>query len=319
MPIGRCPWIVDRPFVYPPRVAAPARTLRRIRQRLLTWYAADRRDFPWRRTNDPWAVLVSEVMLQQTQASRVVERFPPFLRRFPTTEAMAAASEAEVLVEWAGLGYNRRALALRRVATEVQRGGWPSDVDGLRRLPGIGAYTSRAVAALAFGKPVGAVDTNVRRWLTRRFGLPIPADAGLLQELADGLAIGDQGVSPDDAAAWMHASMEFGGRVCRARAPDCPACPIARGCPSRNRATHVPVKRQAAFAGSDRALRGTLVRRMTANPRRQMTLAAARRLAGARLEPMIAALERDRLAHRSGRLLILGGPAGERAPTTIGA
>jgi len=292
--------------------------MRRIRQRLLAWYAAERRDFPWRRTHDPWAVLVSEVMLQQTQASRVVERFPPFLRRFPTAQAMAAASEAEVLVEWAGLGYNRRALALRRVATEVQRDGWPRDVDALRRLPGIGAYTSRAVAALAFGKPVGAVDTNVRRWLTRRLGLPIPADAGTLQEMADRLATAGEEVSPDDAAAWMHASMEFGGRICRARAPDCPACPIARGCPSRNRAAHVPVKRQAAFAGSDRALRGALLRKLTASPRRQMTLAAARRVAGPRLEPMIAALERDRLAHRSGRLLRLGGPAGGRAATTIG-
>jgi A/G-specific adenine glycosylase len=298
---------------------ASARTLRSIRQRLLTWYATERRDFPWRRTRDPWAVLVSEVMLQQTQASRVVERFPPFLERFPTTQAMADASEAEVLVAWAGLGYNRRALALRRVAMEVQRDGWPGDVDGLRRLPGIGPYTSRAVAALAFGRPVGAVDTNVRRWLTRRFGLPIPTGAGLLQELADGLAVAGDQVPPDEAAAWMHASMEFGGRICRARAPDCPACPIARGCPSRNRAVHVPVKRQAEFAGSDRALRGALLRQLTASPRRAMTLTAAHRLAGARLEPMLAALERDRLAHRSGGLLRLGGAAGERSPSTIGS
>jgi A/G-specific adenine glycosylase len=298
---------------------ARAGTLRGIRRRLLAWYATEHRDFPWRWTSDPWAVLVSEVMLQQTQASRVVVRFPPFMQRFPTTTVMAAASEAEVLVAWTGLGYNRRALALRRVAIAVEETGWPRDVDGLRRLPGIGAYTSRAVAALAFGQPVGAVDTNVRRWLTRRFGLPVAAGRGVLQDLADGLASAGRLTPPDEAAAWMHASMEFGARICRARAPICRDCPIARGCPSRNRAAHVPVKRQPRFGGSDRALRGALLRELTARPHGHLTIAAARRLAGTRLEPLITGLERDRLAHRSGKLLKLGGPARRPAPTTIGA
>jgi A/G-specific adenine glycosylase len=285
---------------------------------VLAWYATERRDFAWRRTRDPWAVLVSEVMLQQTQAARVVERFPPFLRQFPTPAAMADASEAEVLVAWAGLGYNRRALSLLRIAAAVRRDGWPSDADGLRRLPGVGPYTSRAVAALAFGHPVGAVDTNVRRWLTRRFGLEVPAGAPVLQGLADGLATADAKLSSDAAAAWMHASMEFGARVCRARAPDCPDCPIARGCPSRNRAVAVPVRPQPAFGGSDRALRGALLRALTTSPEQRVTLRVARALAAPRADAVLAALERDRLAHRSGRHLKLGGRAAAAAPTTIG-
>ncbi|HET6745144.1 MAG TPA: A/G-specific adenine glycosylase [Candidatus Limnocylindria bacterium] len=299
-------------------MAAGGRQLREIRRRVLAWYAVERRDFPWRRTRDPWAVLVSEVMLQQTQASRVVERFPLFLRRFPTAAAMADASEAEVLVAWAGLGYNRRALSLRAVAAVVRRDGWPSDADGLRGLPGIGPYTSRAVAALAFGHPVGAVDTNVRRWLTRRFGLEIPAAASVLQDLADGLATAAVDLPSDVAAAWMHASMEFGARVCSARAPDCRSCPIARGCPSRNRAVAVPGRPQPAFGGSDRALRGALLRALTTSPERRVTLRAARALAAPRADAVLAGLERDRLAHRSGRHLKLGGQAGDAPPTTIG-
>jgi A/G-specific adenine glycosylase len=292
-------------------------TLPDIRRRLLDWYAVEHRDFPWRRTRDPWAVLVSEVMLQQTQASRVVSRFPPFLDRFPTSRAMADASEAEVLVAWTGLGYNRRALALRQAAIAIEQRGWPPDVAGLQRLPGIGPYTARAVASLAFGQAVGAVDTNVRRWLTRRFAPGAPGPS-VFQDLADGLASADPAVTADAAAAWMHASMEFGARVCRARTPDCPACPISRGCPSRNRAPHVPVARQAPFVGSDRALRGALLRELTASPHQRLTLTAARRLTGGRLEALLAGLERDRLAHRAGRFLMLGGAPGEVA-TTIGS
>src|SRR5439155_24520259 len=132
----------------------------------------DHRDFPWRRTTDPYAVLVSEVMLQQTQASRIAERFPIFMRRFPTAADLAAAPEADVLTAWSGLGYNRRALALRRAASGVSLHGWPREVGALERLPGIGPYTARALASLAFATPVGVVDTNVRRWLIRRFGVP---------------------------------------------------------------------------------------------------------------------------------------------------
>jgi A/G-specific adenine glycosylase len=279
--------------------------LARARAALLAWYAADHRDFPWRHTTDPYAVLVSEVMLQQTQASRIAERFPVFMARFPTARALAQASEAEVLAAWSGLGYNRRALALRQAAVAVTTHGWPRDVASLERLPGIGPYTARAVASLAFGEPVGVVDTNVRRWLVRRFGLAASAKPRELQALADALASAG---NPADAAPWTHATMEFGAGVCTPRNPHCDACPIAEGCPSRGMAATVPVPRQATFAGSDRAYRGAMLRALTATSDHAMSLAAARRILP---EPafarVVAGLERDGLLHRSRGRLHLGG------------
>jgi A/G-specific adenine glycosylase len=284
-----------------------------VRRALLDWYAADHRDFPWRHTTDPYAVLVSEVMLQQTQASRIAARFPRFMARFPTVESLAAAPAAHVLAEWSGLGYNRRALALKRAAVAVSAQGWPRDVAGLCALPGIGPYTARAVASLAFGVPVGVVDTNVRRWLLRRFGGP---DAPRrLQALADELAApGRNG----DVAAWTHATMEFGAAICRPRDPRCGACPIARGCPSRGRAAIVPVPRQPALRGSDRAIRGAILRLLavsgehaSAESRLRRALAEdaqriGRELDAASWERLIGGLERDGLAHRSDGVVRLG-------------
>jgi A/G-specific adenine glycosylase len=295
--------------------------LARVRGSLLAWYAVEQRDFPWRRTRDPWAVLVSEVMLQQTQASRIAERFPAFLAHFPTAAAMAATSEAEVLTAWSGLGYNRRAISLRRAALALVANGWPTDVAGLSGLPGVGRYTARAVASLAFGRPEGVVDTNVRRWLVRRFGRPPEAAPAALQALADRLARpgGDAAV----VAAWTHATMEFGARVCTSRAPRCDDCPIANGCPARGRAVAVPVPRQASFAGSRRALRGELLRRLVTGPADGLSLVAARRalpgLDRRAFRIVTDGLQRDGLAHRSGRRLRLGGrrAAGDGA-TTIG-
>jgi A/G-specific adenine glycosylase len=285
---------------------------------VLAWFARERRDLPWRRTSEPWAVLVSEVMLQQTQASRVSERFPPFLARFPTPDAMAVASQADVLAAWSGLGYNRRALSLQRAAALVSAGGWPSDPEGLERLPGVGRYTARAMAAIAFGRPVGAVDTNVRRWLVRRFGLAADGQPAELQVLADRLALGGGlRIAPAEAAAWMHASMEFGARICSARRPACGHCPISRGCPARGVARHVPVGRQPAFAGSSRARRGSLLRALSAAPGHRLTMAAARRLTGSDGAATFEALECDGLTHRSGRWLMLGGRATSDPPTTI--
>ncbi|MCA1587469.1 MAG: A/G-specific adenine glycosylase [Chloroflexi bacterium] len=123
------------------------RTAHRLRRAILGWYAAERHDFPWRGTRDPYAVLVSEVMLQQTRASRVAPRFTRFMGRFPTAADLAAATPADVIAEWSGLGYNRRALALQQAAAEVVAHGWPRDVAGLQGLPGIGQYTARAVPA----------------------------------------------------------------------------------------------------------------------------------------------------------------------------
>lgn len=285
-----------------------------VRSSLLDWYAASHRDFPWRRRTDPYALLVSEVMLQQTQASRVAERFPTFMDRFPTAAALAAASEAEVLAAWSGLGYNRRALAVRRAAAVISTHGWPHEVAALERLPGVGPYTARAVASLAFGEPVGVVDTNVRRWLVRRFGLAPDSQPRGLQTLADALA---QAGDPADAAPWTHATMEFGASICTSRNPRCGDCPIAEGCPSRGIAATVAVPRQTTFAGSDRAHRGALLRALTAAGGHQLGLTAARRILPApRFDRIVAGLERDGLVHRSRGSLRLGGRAEPAA--TIG-
>ncbi|HJP70416.1 MAG TPA: A/G-specific adenine glycosylase [Candidatus Limnocylindria bacterium] len=277
-----------------------------VRRPVLEWYERNRRDFPWRRTRDPYAVLVSEVMLQQTQASRVVDRFVRFMDRFPTADALAAASTAAVLAEWSGLGYNRRALALQRAAAIVARQGWPCDVPGLESLPGVGPYTARAVASLAFDVPIGVVDTNVRRWLVRRFGDPDAPAA--LQARADALAAGGTGAT---IAAWTHASMEFGAAICRSRNPHCVACPIADGCPSRGTAAVVPVPRQPALEGSDREVRGAMLRHLASAAGHALSEAAARERVGAsvdgeRWERILAGLERDGLLHRRGGTVALG-------------
>ena len=284
-----------------------------IRDALLRWYTAEHRDFPWRRSRDPYAVLVSEVMLQQTQASRVAERYPRFLSRFPTAEALASASPPSVLAAWNGLGYNRRAIALQQAARIVVATGWPRDVAGIERLPGVGPYTARAIASLAFGQPVGVVDTNVRRWLIRRFEVedgPRP-----LQALADRLArLG----SETDADGWTHATMEFGASVCRSRAPRCEICPIGAGCPSRGIAEPVAVPRQARMRGSDRAYRGAVLRALAAAGGHRLDEREARQVLdrdAERLGPplddagwirIIAGLERDGLAHRERGRLRLG-------------
>jgi A/G-specific adenine glycosylase len=284
-----------------------------LRSALLDWYDGEHRDFPWRRTRDPYAVLVSEVMLQQTQATRVAAAFPRFLARFPTAASLASAPQAQVLAAWSGLGYNRRALALQRAAAAVTAHGWPRAVSDLERLPGIGPYTARAAASLAFGEPVGVVETNVRRWLIRRFGLAVDARPAELQRLADALA-----VAGDDrrADAWTHASMEFGAAVCTARRPHCAACPIADGCPSLGTAGAVPMPPRPPFAGSDRAHRGRLMRALSRRSGHALSVADARRaIAGADFERIVAGLERDGLVHRSAGRLRLGGrgPAGPAA------
>ena len=287
------------------------RALRDVRRLLLAWYRREHRDFPWRTTRDPYAVLVSEVMLQQTQAARIAERFPRFMARFPTAQALAAAPSAAVLAEWAGLGYNRRALALQRAAAAVAERGWPVDVQGLEALPGVGPYTARAVASLAFGRPAGVVDTNVRRWLIRRFGATDAPRA--LQSLADNLAT----VAADDAAAeWTHATMEFGAAICRPRAPRCESCPIASGCPSRDAAAAVSVPRQAPLHGSDRAYRGAVIRTLAAVDGHALPVRELRRrTADARIGPVLddggwdrilSALELDGLVHRGPGVVRLG-------------
>jgi A/G-specific adenine glycosylase len=289
------------------------RTAYRLRRAVLGWYAAERREFPWRGTRDPYAVLVSEVMLQQTQASRVVPRFTRFIGRFPTAADLAAATAADVLTEWSGLGYNRRALDLQRVAAHVVAHGWPRDVAALQRLPGVGPYTARALASLAFGQAVGVVDTNVRRWLLRRFGGP--DELPRLQRLADALAAPGRG---SRVPAWTHATMELGAAVCRSRLPRCGDCPLAEACPSRDAAPDVPVPRQRRLRGSERAYRGAVVRILTGTPGRELRERALRGALAAqsarigptlddgRWERLLSVLQRDGLVHRSSGMIGLG-------------
>jgi len=202
-----------------------------IRRALLAWFAANARDLPWRRTRDPYRVLVSEIMLQQTQVDRVIPKYLAFLEAFPTLEALAAAPTAEVIRLWAGLGYNRRAVNLQRAARAVldQHGGqFPRSVDELLALPGIGPYTAGAVACFAFEQDVAFMDTNIRRVLRRALvgpdtAEPAPTDRALL-------ALGAELVPPGEGWAWNQAIMELGALVCTAAAPACRRCPISAHC-----------------------------------------------------------------------------------------
>jgi A/G-specific adenine glycosylase len=213
---------------------------------LLDWYARVRRPLPWRATRDPYALLVSEVMLQQTQAARVVPYYEAFLERFPDPQALAAAPTREVLAAWSGLGYNRRALALQAAARHVAERGWPDD---LTELPGVGPYTAAAVGAFAWDRQGVAVDTNVRRVLERFDGVQRRPQA--LAERAGDL------VPPGQAAAFNQAMMELGATICRPRGPHCPACPLRTGCAG---GPLTPRRRGAGrFEDSDRYARGRVV------------------------------------------------------------
>ena len=224
----------------------------------LGWYAAHGRDLAFRRTADPWAVLVSEVMAQQTQAARAADAWTAFIDRYPTPAALAAASPAEVIRAWRGLGYNRRAIALRAAATRivaVHDGVVPDALEALELLPGIGPYTARAVLAIAFGRRVAALDTNIRRVLDRSVG-PLPAGARERQTAADGF------VPAGRSAAWTHALMDIGATFCRKREPCCEACPIRASCAFvRKGATPAlqPSRRAPRFEATNRWLRGRIL------------------------------------------------------------
>jgi A/G-specific adenine glycosylase len=242
-----------------------------LRRAVLAWYDVEGRVLPFRGTTDAWAILVSEAMAQQTQAVRAGETWQRFMARFPTPATLADASPAEVLRAWRGLGYNRRAVNLQRAAAEIverHHGAVPSDLAELEALPGVGPYTARAVAALAFGAPVGAVDTNVRRVLSRLTATtPDARSPRHLQRLADSL------VDPLRPGDWTHAVMDIGARLCRARRIDCPACPLQPWCRTasvgldeRPRATTTATRavreRQPAFPSSSRWLRGRIIERL---------------------------------------------------------
>jgi A/G-specific adenine glycosylase len=205
-----------------------------VEELLIAWFQANCRPLPWRSTTDPYAILVSEVMAQQTQVERVVPRWERWLERWPTVDALAAASAGDVIAEWQGLGYNRRALSLHRAAQHVAAHGWPDD---LTELPGVGRYTADAVACFAFGRDVLPVDVNVRRIRER------------------------SGLSFTSAAA--QALMDLGATVCLARIPRCDACPLAPACPSRGR-RYEPLRKQGPLEGSFRQRRARTLRTVIA-------------------------------------------------------
>jgi A/G-specific adenine glycosylase len=208
-----------------------------VEELLSRWYAANGRDLPWRETRDPYAILVSEVMLQQTQVDRVVPRYVAWLKRWPTVAALAAAPTAEVIRAWQGLGYNRRAVNLHRTARAVAASGWPED---LTTLPGVGSYTAAALRCFAFGEDVLPEDVNVDR-VRRRTGHRFSSSAA-------------------------QALMDLGSTICVARIPRCGRCPLAVECPSRG-LREAPARKQGAFEGSFRQRRADALRIVTDGPR----------------------------------------------------
>jgi len=205
-----------------------------MKTQLLAWFGVHARALPWRDTRDPYAILVSEVMLQQTQVERVIPRYARFVARWPSAESLAAAPARDVIVEWQGLGYNRRALNLHRAARVVAERGWPDD---LTELPGVGPYTAAALANFAFGRDVLPVDTNVRR-VQERTGAGF--DASCAQALFD-----------------------LGATICLARVPRCGECPLTDACPSRGR-RYEPLRKQSRFEGSFRQRRAKALRAVAA-------------------------------------------------------
>lgn len=240
-----------------------------LRAALLGWAPDGWRELPWRRTRDPWAILVSELMLQQTQVARVIPLWRSFMDRWPTAARCADDPVAEVVRAWAGLGYNRRALHLHRCAVEVvvRHGGQlPRDLGALLALPGIGPYTARAVLVFAFDADVGVVDTNAARVVARAVaGRPLVATEA--QALVDGLVPSGRGWE------WNQAVLDLGSQVCRARRPRCDECPLASECAWLRTGGDDPASRsagvtrgQSAFRGSDREGRGRLVDALRAGP-----------------------------------------------------
>jgi len=232
----------------------------RIQTLVLTWGEEHRRTLPWRQTRDPWKVLVSEVMLQQTQVDRVVPKYESFVKRFPTTTACAVAPLSAVIEIWVGLGYNRRAVNLHRAAATVEdnhAGVFPATLDGLLSLPGVGPYTARAILAFAFEADAAPVDTNIGRLLARWGGEMLAGKAA--QSRAEEMLPAGRGWD------WNQTLMDFGATLCRRRAPQCERCPVRGDCswkgvgPDPASGSAFVSGGQSRFEGSDRQGRGRLI------------------------------------------------------------
>lgn len=241
-----------------------------IQSTLLDWYQKNARDLPWRHTRDPYRILVSEVMLQQTQVDRVIPKYAAFLDAFPSVEKLASAATADVIRLWSGLGYNRRAVNLQRAAravVEEHNGAFPSDVESLKKLPGIGPYTAGAIACFAFEQDVGFLDTNIRRLLHRLLiGPEVPEEARTTRQMQE---IAERMVPTGHGWEWGQTLIEFGALQCTARKPACITCPLQQHCSAFPEIQSMLIdlrksgfrrKKEQAFEGSDRMYRGRVLR-----------------------------------------------------------
>lgn len=274
---------------------------------VLAWGVPRLRDLPWRRVRDPWAILVSEVMLAQTQVVRVMPRWEAFMARFPTPGACARAPLGDVLREWQGLGYPRRARNLHASAQRiVELGGVPHELPGLLALSGVGPYTARAVLAFAFEQDVAVVDTNIARVLARVGGERLTARQ--VQARADAaLAVGD-------AWAWNQCLMDLGAVLCRPANPRCQECPVRRRCAWHGSDAPDPAvgssgvsTRQARFEGSDRQARGRLMQALSSGDVDRAEVAGIMRRDDPTAERLLAALIAEGMCEIDGELVALPG------------
>lgn len=207
---------------------------RNVVKSLLAWYKRHGRTFPWRGISNPYRILVSEIMLQQTQASRVLDKYPVFLNRFPSLRSLATAAQRDAVIAWKGMGYNNRAVRLHRLARIVLSkygGRIPADYDSLIALPGIGRYTANAILSSAFGQRCAIVDVNVQRVLSRMFWkLDSPREMRAAKEIWQ---LAERLLPRNNVYDWNQALMDFGATVCTSRKPDCNECPVAKACTSR--------------------------------------------------------------------------------------
>ncbi len=274
--------------------------------RLLAWFAKNRRDLPWRKTHDPYKILVSEIMLQQTQVDRVIPKYKAFLKLFPTVRALASASPAKVIQAWSGLGYNRRALYLKAAAEAVikNHGGiFPESLVDLETLPGVGAYTARAIAAFVFEKDEGPVDTNISRVLHRWFsGVEVPKRKVSLAQLANRA---EEMVPTGKGWVWNHAMMDFGALVCTAKRPKCKSCPMRAHCTAYPKITTITWSRishrvSQKFENSNRYWRGKIIELLRHATGHSLALSHVVEVLGsgmtlAMLQPLLAGLVKDGL------------------------
>lgn len=270
-----------------------------VQRRLLAWYSRHRRDLPWRQTRDPYAILVSEVMLQQTQVDRVVPKYLAWLKHFPTVQTLARAPLRDVLRLWSGLGYNNRAARLRqlaRVIVDDHGGRFLTTSDELLDLPGIGPYTARAVSAFAFNQRLGMIETNVRRVTSRVFFGLRPVTDQALERQVEAVVPAD-----DQYGQWHHALMDLGATVCVSRRPKCAICPLRSQCRAYPAILKAEPRRRSSrptFIDSDRFWRGEIIRQLIRQHRYQVSslhrvVARVGQISAPRFRTILAALKRD--------------------------